>query len=139
MNATEPASRIFNGFYTIESPSGEHRTFRIWTQTADAKFAAGKRVVGLLTGPNNQSDYEGFAFVDDFGITVWRSKRGTEEPSFFERVAAVLWSMATEGEDSKWVGLGMSLLLDSRCLRCNRPLTAPLSIRTGIGPDCAMK
>jgi hypothetical protein len=44
---------VFNGTYTITSPTGEHRTFRIKTQKDDARFAPGKRTIALLTGSDN--------------------------------------------------------------------------------------
>ena len=34
-----------NGTVTVESPSGNHWKFSIWTQPQDASFASGKRVV----------------------------------------------------------------------------------------------
>ena len=44
--------RTHNGTITIHNPkTGDHRTFQIKTQPADAKFAPGRRVVSLLTGP----------------------------------------------------------------------------------------
>ena len=90
--------KIFNGRYTMKNRrSGEHRTFEIKTQDKDAKFAAGKRVVALLTGPDNTADYTGFGFVEDDGIVVWKSKRGVGEKSVFDKYAAVLWSLALDG------------------------------------------
>src|SRR6185369_7175488 len=72
-----PAVKLFNGRYTIESKqTGEHRTFWVETQPADAEFAPGKRIVSLLTGSQNDdpSCYTPFAIVDDRGIHVWASK-----------------------------------------------------------------
>lgn len=70
MTMEKPACKVPNGRCTIESTrTGEHRTFRIWTQAADAEFAPGKRVVALLTGSQNDDpdDYTGFAFIDEQG------------------------------------------------------------------------
>ena len=131
---------IPNGRFTIVNrQTGEHRTFRIETQPADAAFAPGKRVLGLLTGPENEADYEGFGFVDDDGIRVWAKKR--EAPpghhSAFEVMAAMLWSLAVENVYSPWAARGYALLEEGRCVRCGRVLTEPESLRTGIGPVCA--
>ena len=73
-----PASWILNGTFTMTNrESGEHRTFQIRTQPDDAKFAPGKRVIALLRGPDNESDYQPFGFVSEDGtIYVWRSKQG---------------------------------------------------------------
>lgn len=129
LGRTAPA--IHNGYLTITNPvTGNHRTFRIRTQPADARFAPGERVVGLLTGPDNTEDYQGFGFVQpDGSIRVWRSKRGDGAPSEWERFADLI-ARRVEYE-------GRLVYQESRrCLRCNRELTDPTSIELGIGPVC---
>jgi hypothetical protein len=152
MSETAPkrAAKIFNGKYTVLSPSGEHRTFRIKTmpsadkqreQNPDPKFkpfAPDKRVIGLLTGSDNQSSYTNFGFVDDDGIHVWTSKRGTDggEKSQYEKNAACLWSLLTT-EKGFFAQRGFTVEQSCTCVVCNRELTNPESILTGIGPECA--
>lgn len=119
-----------NGTITIENPATrQHRTFSIRTQPEDAKFAPGQRIVALLTGPCNESDYQGFGFVAEDGtVLVWRSKRGGDFEKFADMLAnPVSWMTRT----------GVNYLFEGRCIRCNRKLTTPESIRTGIGPVCA--
>ena len=55
--------RRYNGAITVTNPAtGNHRTFRIHTvRTGGLK---GSRVVGLLIGSNNESDYLSFGFVN---------------------------------------------------------------------------
>jgi hypothetical protein len=126
--------KIFNGFYTIKSRvTGEHRTFRILTQPKDADFAPGRRVLGLLTGPDNDSDYTGFAFVDDEGIHVWASKKSE---GLWETYAQMIWDLSLDGALSRWAK-NYEFMTDGRCLICNRHLTNPESVKTGIGPVCA--
>lgn len=138
---TEPqrAATLLNGTYTVESArSGEHRTFSIRTQPDDSKFAPGQRVIALLTGSDNERDYTPFGFVDDHRIAVWSSKRGKQgKRSSYEFFARLIWSLATRGEESKAREAGYTLLVEGRCLICNRRLTDPTSIRTGLGPVCA--
>ena len=124
---------IFNGFYTITSPTGGHRTFQISTQSPRDSFAPGKRIISMLTGQDNEIDYTGFGFVNDDGIRIWAKYRGR---SFYESCADMLWSMATQGESSPYHRKGVRMLLDKRCAKCNRKLTHPASIITGIGPEC---
>lgn len=139
-----PAVKLFNGRYTIESKTtGEHRTFWIRTQAADAEFAPGKRVVYLLTGSQNDDPdcYTGFAFVDDHGIHVWASKAKPGAPAGsgghrWLQFADLLWTLALDGALSPWAEKGFTILMEGACCRCNRPLTNPQSIRTGIGPIC---
>jgi len=132
---------IFNGKYTIQNrTTGEHRTFMVKTQAEDAKFAPGTRVVALLTGSDNDSDasYQGFGFVNLDGIRVWSSKRGTPDgkKSAWEWYAEMLWSLAVDAGHSEYADR-YTLLMEGRCVKCNRVLTEPESIRTGIGPVCA--
>ncbi len=138
--ARHAAPALFNGKYTIDSPKGGHRTLRVSTQKANAKFAAGRRIIALLEGSDNCTDYKGFAFLDDTYVSIWRKKCGTVgKPSAFEIYAAMLTDMNTKGEASRYHGMGYRLLLEKTCIRCNRVLTHPESIRAGIGPVCATK
>lgn len=131
---TDRAAIIFNGYYTIQSrTTGEHRTFLIRTQASDAEFAPGLRLLALLTGPNNEEDYKAFAFVEDDGIHVWNSMRGE---GLWEKYAEMIWSLALDAGFSPWAK-NYSIMEEGRCLRCNRLLTTPESVSSGIGPVCA--
>jgi len=136
--------RIFNGIWTIRNrQTGEHRTFRVKTQPQDAQFAAGKRILSLLTGADNSNSYKRFAFVSDNGdrVMVWRKFRGTDKRSAYDMYALMLSSLAcpeTEDTDAtrQWKAK-YELMGEKRCIKCNRRLTHPESLITGIGPDCA--
>lgn len=119
-----------NGKLTVVSHrTGEHRTFRIKTQDKDARFAPGERIVSLLIGPDNVSSYKGFGFVmPDGRIAVWKKDRGTK----YEELARFLEKLG-EHEAAGRVDVHWSVL----CRRCNRELTTPESIESGIGPVCA--
>jgi len=134
-----PQSRTFNGKITITNRgTGEHRTFEIKTQGPEAKFAPGERVVALLTGPNNERDYAGFGFFKErSGVIVWKKKRGAARPSSFDWFADML-NVLLGGFRSVY-GKDWSAYLvqhETTCLVCNRTLTEPISIQTGIGPVC---
>lgn len=118
-----------NGVYTVtSSKTGEHRTFMIRTQDTDAAFAPGERIVALLTGPDNENDYQPFGFVKPGGrIVVWKKHRGGE----FEQLARMLEHL----EEHQQAGR-VAVDHEGRCRRCNRRLTTPESIRSGIGPVC---
>ncbi len=134
----KPFVKLFNGRYTIQSAqTGEHRTFWIRTQPKDAEFAPGRRVLALLTGSQNDDwdHYTGFAFVDNGGIQVWRSK--AEKSQLWGQYADMLWTLALDGAFSTWTEKGYRIQQEGQCCVCNRPLTNPESIRTGIGPICA--
>jgi hypothetical protein len=124
------AAATHNGTITCTNPAtGESRTFRIKTQSLDSGFALGKRVLSLLTGPDNEADYTGFAFIDDQGrVSVWRSKLGTKFEQYGRFIERLEYHQDTHG---------MQVLWAARCRVCNRQLTTPESIESGIGPVCA--
>ena len=133
-----PVCKLFNGRYTIESTqTGEHRTFWVKTQPKDAEFAPGQRVVSLLTGSQNDDPacYTSFGFVDEAGIRVFPSKL-KDGLTRWAQFADLLWTLALDGAFSRWADKGFTILMEGHCLRCNRPLTTPESIRRGIGPIC---
>jgi hypothetical protein len=132
--------RIKNGRFTLRNrQTGEHRTFSIRTQKKDARFAPGKRIISLLTGPDNTADYQSFGFVDDNGIHVWEKLRGGKvwhhKKSKYDWFAIMLWEAVTipRGRFAR----EYEVMLEGRCVVCNRVLTEPRSIESGIGPVCA--
>lgn len=121
-----------NGVITIENQkTGEHRTFKIETMAEDSPFAPGQRVLSILVGPNNEFNYESFAFVTKGvqpRVHVWKKHR-TSEWAKYGPFLEQLHNMVKKHPfiQVKWAG---------RCIRCNRLLTSPQSIRDGIGPKC---
>ena len=123
------AAATHNGTITIRNPETEvHRTFRIRTQKKDSRFAPGKRVLSLLTGSDNTRDYSGFAFIEDDGtVRAWNRHIGTQ----YERYARLIQNL--ESETERW---NLDVQWSAKCRCCNRELTDPTSISTGIGPVC---
>ena len=123
--------KTHNGTITVANPAtGEHRTFKVNTQPEDARFAPGQRIVSLLTGPNNDEDFTAFGFVNENGrICLWSRNRTPH----FEKLAFILEQ--PEKAATKW---GLTYQWSARCRRCNRTLTDPESIETGIGPTCRL-
>lgn len=139
---------LYNGEYTLQNKeTGEHRTFKIATQDKEAKFAPGKRILSLLNGPDNESNYHGFAFVDDKCVAVWNKCKGTNgKKSHFEYYAELFKQLMNhvvqdQQEEIEVVicfgGREYKVMLSKRCFVCNRKLTTPESIQAGIGPVCA--
>lgn len=125
-----PVHKIPNGSITIRNlGTGDHRTFRVRTQAPEARFAPNRRILSILTGPRNEHDYTGIAFINDDGVQVWKRHRDTE----FEALAKFFWRLLVNEEH----GSDYDIFLEKRCLVCNRLLTEPESIVTGIGPVCA--
>lgn len=176
MNATQTAKKnlsqiikssedlkIFNGTFTIISPRGGHKTFRI-ESILDSKssFFSGKRVIAIMDGRNNETDYKKFGFVDNQGIRVWNRYDLANMSLFDQRkfevedqlsgdfeflqdlrknavlYAKMVWQLSTN-PDNQFVKLGYKLELSGECVFCGKTLTNPKSMRTGIGPECAKK
>lgn len=118
-----------NGIWTVTSKkTGQHRTFRIetWVKKDDKP-----RVVSLLVGSDNGKDYRGFGFVNNDGrIFVWKKHRGT----MFDQYADMLQKLPALVENGT-----VEVLHEGRCRMCNRRLTVPESIESGIGPTCATR
>lgn len=128
----EPATgvtgtRVPDGYFTVVLTSGERRTLRV--TTVRSGNLAGRRIVKYLAGPSNETDYVGFGFVDDDGVSLWKRYR---DDSTLAEAVRVLWS------DPLAAGKGYALESEN-CFVCNRLLTEPESIEAGIGPVCREK
>lgn len=111
-----------NGIITLENPqTGNHRTFKI--KAVKNGPLAGKRIVSMLIGPNNEEDYLGIAFVDENGIHVWNKHKGT----VYEKTVKCLLEIQKRGLVEHF---------ETKCRRCNRTLTTVRSIKLGVGPEC---
>jgi hypothetical protein len=121
-----------NGILTLNNPAtGNHRTFSIRTQPDDSKFAPGQRVLALLSGSNNEQDYQSFAFVQPDGtVRLFGSKK---DDSLWAKYADMV------AFPLKWQAKGVEYMFSGRCRRCNRILSTPWSIKLGLGEHCAKK
>lgn len=120
-----------NGTFTItNNASGTRRTFCVKTVTNEDSGLHGKRILSMLTGSDNEDHYTGFAFVDESGVHCWRRFRDSQ----YDKYAFFLnHADAFEAVDE------ISVVMSGTCRMCNRKLTVPESIESGIGPVCAAK
>lgn len=119
-----------NGIWTVEGPRG-HRTYRISTVLkGESDFRdrhVGKRVLELLTGPDNQASYRGLAWYDGKIGKLWKFGASNEV------LVNVFAKLVERGEQLP----GYTVHFARNCYKCNRLLTTPESIQRGIGPVCA--
>jgi len=147
--AVTNAPNVQNGTYTVSHPTQGHFTLKVYTVLKGDLI--GKRIVSLLVGPDNTTNYRGVAFWDDARkkATVWRRHRGPDSNlpidgfhfqktgwSAIETKLAIWVDLAVRAADGFWTGEGYELQHAGRCVICNRKLTDPESIRLGIGPKC---
>lgn len=122
----------FNCVVTMENThKGTHRTFMVRTIQKGEKFGKpGDRVLAMLTGPDRSDhrNWRNIGFVNaDRGIYLFRN---VASDPFFRTVRDMLLNPV------KWEAKGVAFLMMTFCRRCNKPLTVPESIRTGLGPVC---
>ena len=120
-----------NGTITIENThKGTHRTFRIRTQKPDAKFAPSERILSLLIGADNENDYQGVGFVKADGrVILWKRHR----TDYMQALVRVLQ------RPDVFRAKGCEYHFEGKCRVCNRKLTTPESVKSGIGPVCGGK
>ena len=135
-------SEIHNGTYTVKNrQTGDHRTLDIKTVLPDRTKPtnhfknqnSGRRTVSLLTGPDNTRDFTMVGWLEEGGIRMTQRYRDSRPT---RAIAALLFDLALHGDNSPYAAQ-YEILKEGRCLRCNRKLTTPESIESGIGPVCA--
>lgn len=115
--------RTHNGTITMtNNAKGTHRTIRIRTEKWSNQE---KRVVSLKT----PEGFKSFGFVHIGGGVVWKKFYNTK----FETLMKMINNPAI------WEEKGVSFLFEGTCRKCNRQLTHPGSIQSGIGPVCGGK
>jgi hypothetical protein len=116
-----------NGTYTVVD-NDSRTTIRV----KDCKFGdfpPGTQVAEFLSGPDNEADYTGFAFVQGSVVKIWTRYKGSEK---LKRAMDILM------RPGKYKEAGEQYAIKSnRCWRCNRKLTVPTSVHRGLGPECA--
>lgn len=125
-----------NAKLTLRSKkTGTHFTFRVaqpWDHDANKRDTTGPFFVSVLSGPNNENDFQFIGFIPlDGGSLIAGRKGKPNAPSF----KAFDWMLrhAINGHLSP----DLEAQHEGSCCRCGRTLTHPTSIATGIGPECA--
>lgn len=115
--------------FTVDNGKGTHYTYRIGHSREDQPL-----FVGLLTGPNNESDYTYMGILDPENMTVrlTAKSRYTAETQPFK---VVNWALRQVSQN-KELPSGYSVKHEGKCCRCGRTLTDPISIDRGVGPEC---
>ena len=99
------------------------------TQGDHARFAPGKRVVSVKDSSADRG-WRSFGFVNEDGaVVVWRKFRGT--------VYEVYGRMLTNPQS--FTDRGVTYNWEAKCRKCNKELTTPESVASGIGPVCAKR
>jgi hypothetical protein len=115
-----------NSRFTLKHlKSGNHLSFRVQAcrDKADLFF------VQVLTGPDNENDYQYLGIIRDGVYSHGRKSRIGEDA-----VSAQTFKKVWERIDH--LPACIEMWHDGRCGRCGRVLTVPESVAQGIGPEC---
>ena len=124
--------------FTIQLPNGEHYTYRIKKSKATDKYAA-TFFIGLLTGPDNTSDYTYLGIMGEDGSVKLTGKSKYSDNSFPVRLLRRTLAVVFTDQQHLMTEKGYVLHHEGRCGRCGRALTVPRSVELGIGPECEGK
>lgn len=114
-------------------------TFRVSRKDPEpgSRYTQPTYFVGLLSGPDNTSDYRYLGILDPLTGYV-RLTRGSKVTHAAPSVKAIQWALP-----KLWQRVPMPpsfrIHHEGHCGRCGRALTVPTSIETGFGPECADK
>lgn len=125
----------------VSVASGARYTYRVerFPKGAPARFGASDRVVLLLTGPNNASDYTRVGHLRTGpGGAVFRPVKGARMHHDAPPLAAMTWAVRVLQRGGT-MPAGLEVYHDGTCARCRRILTTPESVSRGLGPECAGK
>lgn len=106
------------GIYTIEFLYDDHLTLQVKPVKDKTDIAM---CVSYLYGPDNTSEYVGFAWIRPNGdVKLW--KAFVQNNRLYKGVCHLL--------------AGDNTLTAAHCNRCGRLLTVPTSLHSGYGPEC---
>jgi hypothetical protein len=142
-----------NAVFTIKSlKTGKHFTYKVaqkQVEDHDGKMIrTGQFFVRVLAGPDNQdwaaSQYIGFMksfwaadYLREGKDPLIAGKKGKKNAPSFIALQWVLKKLSTPTDIDCIDDWSVEIMHEGRCCRCNRALTHPDSIKTGVGPECA--
>lgn len=125
----------------VSKKTGARFTYRVTTpkdRETGEPVKDGTLMVGVLSGPNNNADYQWLGRVsrDIFWVGRKNPRPGEirkDAPS--ARAFDWTWRMLLRGT----IPSDLEVWHEGSCGRCGRKLTVPASVARGFGPECAGK
>lgn len=143
-----PIKEFFSGgraIFTIEVPeyfqklhkSNPHYTFRIRLHEKDNKEFY---FVELLSGPDNTRNYTYVGlFNKNTGQLALTTKSKVTEDAWSVRLFRRVMAKIFENDTPAITNAGFDVHHEGKCGKCGDKLTAPESIKIGLGPYCRKK
>ena len=95
--------------------------------------------VDVLSGPNNETDYQYICYLYERGENLHVKPRKPEaRRSQPLSMLAFDWFIRCLNSSNPFP-IGLYVYHDGRCSRCGRILTTPDSVKRGLGPVCASR
>ncbi len=116
-------------------PNGDHRTLQV--KKVKNGYLKDQLIIGYLSGSDNTSSYTFFGVLNRGQIHFWNTwmKNVGYDELKVQRIRRAI-SIINGNPDE----FGKTYALNSgNCYVCNRLLTHPESLSTGIGPECSKK
>lgn len=123
--------------YAAQHGLKRHYTFKTRFKAGNDQFADAF-FVSLMTGQDNESSFSYLGMLNpETGVvrTTAKSCVGGDDlvVRLLNRALALVWA----GDTTPLTSAGFNVCHAGKCGRCNRKLTNPESLATGIGPECA--
>jgi hypothetical protein len=125
----------------LSKKTGNRFTYRVTTpcdRETGEPVTDGTLMVGVLSGPNNDSDYQWLGRISRGIFWVGRKNPKPGEISRDAPSAKAFdwaWRMFLRGQMPEQ----LEVWHEGSCGRCGRKLTVPESVARGFGPECAGK
>jgi hypothetical protein len=118
--------------FTVDNGRGDWQTYKVAKSRDEANPVY---FVSVMDGPDNQSSYAYIGLLDPNSgeMRVTRKSRYAEDHRFV-RIARFALRVVFGKQE---LPAGYDVKHAGRCGRCNRMLTTPESLASGIGPECA--
>jgi len=133
INVTEDFIKAGKAVFTVDNGKGTHYTYKVTRKEDGDKVIY---FVGLLTGPDNTSNYTYIGLLNTFAKALTLKLTRASKMTWNSKPVQVFnWALSVI-QKVKTLPEGYSIQHEGRCARCSRVLTDPESIRTGLGPIC---
>lgn len=143
--------------FTVSNSAGKHYTYHVYRTEPTDQWPNRSWFIKLLTGPNNETDYQ---YMGRLRVKVYTRTPVIELTSKSRFIGSSAWLASTKGIEAsqavkvaQWalkaiwhaehhgyiVPAHMSIKHEGKCGRCGAKLTTPASIDTGMGEKCAIQ
>jgi hypothetical protein len=120
-------------FTVVSKGTGTRFTYKVTQQENNPTWWR----VGLLTGPNNLTDFRYIGSVGwdkgQYPVPRFFPPRGTNLRDAPASTRGFAWILAAP---EHMFDLSVEFHHEGRCGRCGRKLTTPESVEAGFGPEC---